>query len=54
MWLWALSGQTDKSWAVLDIVMARDQPTQNKGQFQYNNENYALVGLMIEAASGED
>lgn len=54
MSLWALSGKTDKSWAVLDIVMARDQPTHNKGQFQYNNENYALVGLMIEAASGED
>ena len=43
-----------RSGAVLDIVSLRGKPGGERGQFHYNNENYALAGLMIEAATGED
>ncbi|MEL6099960.1 MAG: serine hydrolase domain-containing protein [Pseudomonadota bacterium] len=43
-----------RSSAVLDIVTLRAKPDGERGQFHYNNENYALAGLMIEAALGED
>lgn len=38
--------------AVLELVAARGAPAGERGQYAYNNENYALLGLMIEAASG--
>ena len=40
--------------AVLDIVAARGTPQGTPGEYAYNNENYALLALMIEAASGQD
>ena len=45
MWLWALSGKTDKSWAVLDIVMARDQPTQKRVSFSTIRKTTPLLAL---------
>jgi CubicO group peptidase (beta-lactamase class C family) len=54
MWLWArFNWHTDASEAVLDQIIAAKQPIQNQGRYQYNNENYALLGLMIAHASGQ-
>ncbi|WP_299687560.1 serine hydrolase [uncultured Tateyamaria sp.] len=39
--------------AVLDIVTGRGDPSGTPGKYAYNNENYALAALMIEAASGQ-
>ncbi len=38
---------------ILDRVLARSGPEQEPGAFHYNNENYALLGLMIERAAGQ-
>jgi CubicO group peptidase (beta-lactamase class C family) len=52
MWLWARMGHlNDASGAVLDGIIAADEPIQNQGRYQYNNENYALLGVMIAQAS---
>ncbi|WP_299623356.1 serine hydrolase [uncultured Tateyamaria sp.] len=37
---------------VLSAVNARDTQSGTRGTYLYNNENYALLGLVIEAASG--
>ena len=37
---------------VLDRVIARDAPDRGPGRYAYNNENYALLGLAVEAVSG--
>ena len=39
--------------AVLDIVAGRGAPQGTTSRYAYNNENYALLALMIEAASGQ-
>ena len=38
---------------VLDLVAERGAPQGAPGVYAYNNENYALLALMIEAASGQ-
>lgn len=37
---------------VLDLVNARAEQSGARGVYLYNNENYALLGLVIEAVSG--
>lgn len=36
---------------VLDFVNARGNQTAQRGRYHYNNENYALLGLVIEAVT---
>lgn len=43
-----------RSATVLNRVIARGAPEGRPGRYRYNNENYALLGLMIEAATGQD
>ena len=38
---------------VFDLIVARGAPQGERGRYAYNNENYALVALMIEAATGQ-
>lgn len=38
---------------VLDRVIARDAPDRGPGRYGYNNENYALLGLVVEAVTGD-
>lgn len=38
---------------VLDFVNARPEQTGTRGAYFYNNENYALLGLVIETATGQ-
>lgn len=40
--------------AVLGIVAARGTPAGPPNSYAYNNENYALLALMIEQASGQN
>ena len=44
---------THYSQQVLDAINARPSRTGTAGSYHYNNENYALLGLVIEAASGK-
>ncbi|WP_299698967.1 serine hydrolase [uncultured Tateyamaria sp.] len=37
---------------VLDLVNARPTQTGTRGAYEYNNENYALLGLVIEDVTG--
>ncbi len=46
--------QSHASGAVLEAVAARGGPKGRPGQYGYNNENYALAALMIEAATKRD
>ena len=53
---WLDQGQdTDQHFSaqVLDLVTARAGQTGQRGAYQYNNENYALLGLVIEAVTSE-
>ena len=43
----------DHAHDVLDAVIARGGPAKRPNKFRYNNENYALLGLLIEKVSGE-
>lgn len=53
--VWAGQGPDgDLSTLTLQQIMDRDGPKGDAGVFAYNNENYALVGLMIAAATGRD
>ncbi|KEJ90314.1 serine hydrolase domain-containing protein [Sulfitobacter donghicola] len=47
--LWVDSAEPRKTIAT---ELALSQPLQGKGQFNYNNENYAILGQMIEVAVG--
>jgi CubicO group peptidase (beta-lactamase class C family) len=38
---------------VRDAIIARGGPSKKANRFRYNNENYALLGLAIKAASGQ-
>lgn len=38
---------------VLNSIVARKANVGNVGQYIYNNENYALLGLLIEAVTGQ-
>ena len=49
--LWLDKSDTDRSSDVMDAVAARGAQG-DVGVYSYNNENYALAGLMIEAAAG--
>lgn len=39
--------------AVLDLVTARPTQDGTRGTYRYNNENYAILGLIIEAVTDE-
>ncbi|WP_299045535.1 serine hydrolase [uncultured Tateyamaria sp.] len=54
--LWLDQGQEATqhfSAQVLDLVNARSSQMGQRGRYQYNNENYALLGLVIEAVTNE-
>ncbi|MEM8693936.1 MAG: serine hydrolase domain-containing protein [Pseudomonadota bacterium] len=51
MFLWR-DQPPHRSADVLDQVLERSEQSAEVGTFSYNNENYALIGLMIEEASG--
>lgn len=38
---------------VTDIVLNRSRQKGSRGEFAYNNENYALLGRIIEVATGQ-
>ncbi|APX10996.1 hypothetical protein BWR18_04295 [Tateyamaria omphalii] len=46
-------GQGHFSRQVLDLVNARPAQNGQRGQYAYNNENYALLGLVIETITGQ-
>jgi len=48
--LWVNSPESRKS---IVTELALNKPQQTNGQFNYNNENYAVLGQMIEVALGE-
>lgn len=48
---WLDASGTHKSSAVLDLIVARGGASKVAAEYWYNNENFALVGLMIEQAS---
>ncbi|WP_390910630.1 serine hydrolase [Pseudosulfitobacter sp. SM2401] len=47
-----LNQPTDRANDVLDHVIERDGPRKKAGRYHYNNENYALLSLVIQAVSG--
>lgn len=50
----AWRGDTTRRWQeVTDTALSRDRQGGTRGQFQYNNENYAILGLVIEEAGGD-
>ncbi|THH37330.1 class A beta-lactamase-related serine hydrolase [Aliishimia ponticola] len=51
-WL-AAQSSSHRGASVLDRIVARGGPAGTAGRFHYNNENYALLGLVIETASGQ-
>lgn len=54
MSLWLDQGQNDAkhfSAEVLDLVNARATQSGRRGTYRYSNENYALLGLAIEAVT---
>ncbi|WP_147103592.1 serine hydrolase [Tateyamaria sp. syn59] len=53
-WLGQTAGDSGHfSRQVLDLVNARGEPTGQRGQYAYNNENYAILGLVIETITGQ-
>lgn len=53
-WLGQTVGAHDHfSAQVLDLVNARPKQTGTRGVHEYNNENYALLGLVIEKVTGQ-
>lgn len=46
------SGEAHQSEAVLRAVKSRKTQKSKRNKFRYNNENYAIAALMLEAASG--
>lgn len=47
-----LDTAADRANAVLDQVIARGGPRKKPGRYRYNNENLALLSLVVEAAAG--
>ena len=48
-----LNEETPRHAHVTDIVLKRDSQRGTRGQFAYTNENYALLGRIIEVTTGE-
>ncbi|MBY5934396.1 serine hydrolase [Tateyamaria omphalii] len=53
-WLGQTAGDSGHfSRQVLDLVNARGELGGTRGQYNYNNENYAILGLAIETITGQ-
>ncbi|WP_206540131.1 serine hydrolase [Tateyamaria sp. ANG-S1] len=53
-WLGLTAGDSGHfSRQVLDLVNAKGEPSGQRGQYAYNNENYAILGLVIEVIAGQ-
>lgn len=53
MWMRLFQPDAPQDWAARS-ALERDKQTQSPGSYSYNNENYAILGAMIAAQSGQN